>query len=101
MSQGTEELKEEIRMLKDRVEELEREQVMYRPTPSEWMFNCKAPKCGCEGDPRWHADKAAQLASNMLATAVGQGSTRPPPVRKTSRGTGCPHKPQYRNCWCG
>jgi hypothetical protein len=58
MSQGIEDLKEEILTLKARVEELEREQVMYRPAPSEWMYNCKAPKCGCEGNPAWHADKA-------------------------------------------
>jgi hypothetical protein len=96
MSQGIEDLKEEIKILQARVEELERKQP--RPIPNEWMFTCKAPKCGCEGDPRWHADKAA-------AQRAAQGPSPYDPVTikraRASRGTGCPHKPAYRNCWCG
>jgi hypothetical protein len=27
--------------------------------PMRWMLDCKAPKCGCGGNPQWHVDKAA------------------------------------------
>jgi hypothetical protein len=70
MSQGIEDLKEEVLALKARVEEL-----------------------------------AKQVADLQSPTTRRHYENRPSPydasVKRGSRGSSCPHKPQYRNCWCG
>jgi hypothetical protein len=45
------------------------------PAPIQaWMLNCKAFKCGCQGNPQWHADKAAAEEKRQAAARESRKS---------------------------
>jgi hypothetical protein len=41
----------------------EMKELLAKPKPAPikaWMINCNGFKCGCQGNPQWHADKATR-----------------------------------------
>jgi hypothetical protein len=66
-----EELRAEVSILKVKVETLEK---LTRPAPDPWMYNCKAFKCGCEGNPQWHADKVEGERKRQEAARASRNS---------------------------
>jgi hypothetical protein len=66
--------------------DLKKARANRRVPTRKWMHECRAPKCGCGGNPQWHADKAAGEEERQRLARESRKTHEP---RKESRMCAC------------